>query len=80
MRVPPGGFAAFGQESPATQALWGRFIRGSNGTGSRRRKSKANGTVRKRRKKRASARRAKPRKGSAAMKRKMARLRAMRRK
>jgi hypothetical protein len=86
MRVPPGGFAAFGQESPATQALWGKFVRGGGGNGGtkRRRKAKAaNGT--KRRKRRAKSATPKRRrnggalkKGSPAAKRRMAALRRMR--
>jgi len=82
MRVPPGGFAAFGQESPATQALFGKFIRGNGGT---RRRAKSG--TKKRRKRRAKSSTPRKRrsggalkKGSAAAKARMAKLRRMRRK
>lgn len=83
MRLPPGGFAAFGQESPATQALFGRYIRANGGkkrraaSGTRkRRKKKAAAAPRKRR--RTSSGGARLKKGSPAAKRRMAQLRKMR--
>lgn len=86
MRVPPGGFAAFGQESPATQALWGRYMRANGSTGTRRRRKKKTTGMKRRKRRTASAsrprrsRRGPLRKGSAAAKRRMAQLRKMRRK
>lgn len=81
--VPPGGFAGFAQQSPATQTLFQRAGRiGGQTTQRRRRKRKANGTAKRARSSRANSprkpRRARLVKGSAAAKRHMARLRAKR--
>lgn len=74
--VPPGGFAGMAQQAPAVKNRVARS--GARvATKRRRRKKKAAGAKRARRK---STKRAAPRKGSAAMKRKMARLRARRKK
>lgn len=75
---PPGGFMGFANETPAQKAVFQRAGMGSGG-GTRRRK-KAKAAAPKRRKKSSKRRAAAPKKGSAAMKRKMARLRAKRKK
>jgi hypothetical protein len=80
--VPPGGFAGFGQQTPATQALFQRAGArgGRRSAATRRRKRKATRAAAPRRKKRsAGKRRARLVKGSAAAKRHMARLRRRRR-
>lgn len=80
--IPPGGFAGFGQQTPATQAMFQRSgrIGGKRSAAKRRRKAKvASGT---RTKRRASAKRkrtARLVKGSAAAKRYMASIRRKRR-
>lgn len=79
--VPPGGFAGFAQQTPATQQLFARAGRvgGKRSAAKRRRKSAAKkkaARVGARRKRRSSAR--KLVKGSAAAKRRMAALRRMR--
>lgn len=77
--VPPGGFAGMAQQAPAVKNRVARAgARVATGSRKRRRKKKAAGAKRARR--RSTSKRAKPRKGSAAMKRKMAKLRARRKK
>jgi len=80
--VPPGGFAGFAQQTPATQLLFNKRAKKASPV---RRKRKAKTTAKKKPVRRASAKRkAAPKrgnkfvKGSAAAKRHMARLRAMR--
>jgi len=87
--IPPGGFAGFAQQTPATQRLFAQAAgrRGGRTTQRRRRKSRAAaGAPRRRRKsssrRRATARRSRPMrlvKGSAAAKRYMAKIRRKRR-
>jgi hypothetical protein len=87
--VPPGGFAGFAQQTPATQALFQRAGRTgglrSAAKRAKRRKTRAAAAPKRRRKTRAAAprraRRAKSArmvKGSAAARRHMAKLRRMR--
>lgn len=83
MVIPPGGFAGFGQQSPATQQLFSQAARlGSTRTGPkrRRRKAKAKRAAPKRRRKTAAPRKGRARlvKGSAAAKRYMAKIRRKR--
>lgn len=81
--VPPGGFAGFAQQTPATQQLFARAGRvGGRRSAAKRRRSR---TAKKKAarvgaKRRRSSARGKLRKGSAAAKRRMAQLRRMRRK
>lgn len=77
--VPPGGFAGFAQQTPATQAMFQRAGRkgGKRSARKRRAKAKASGkTARKRRTPR--KRNGKLVKGSAAAKRRMAAIRRKR--
>jgi len=81
--VPPGGFAGFAQQTPATQNLFQRAGRIGGKTTQRRRRKKngpARGSARRstRRVKRTSGRASRMTKGSAAAKRHMAKLRRMR--
>jgi hypothetical protein len=82
--VPPGGFAGFAAQSPATQAVLRlagiRAVRTSRGR-KKKKRSAASGTTRKRTR-RASTRKGRARlvKGSAAARAHMAKLRKMRRK
>lgn len=87
--VPPGGFIAFGSQTPATQALfqrWGR-MGGRTSAARRRRRRKTTAAAPKRRRTASASRRrrtstrraARLVKGSAAAKRYMARIRKMRR-
>jgi len=83
--VPPGGFAGFGQQTPATQAVLGPRTATRAKTRRTKRRKKANVARRKstaKRKRRSPVRGKKSRlvKGSAAAKRHMARLRKMRKK
>lgn len=90
--VPPGGFAGFAQQTPATQALFQRAGRIGGQTTQRRRRKK-NGSAKRGGSSRTNSRRTRTRttrrsststrgrmvKGSAAAKRHMAKLRRMRR-
>jgi hypothetical protein len=83
--VPPGGFAGFAQQTPATQNLFQRAGRIGGKTTQRRRRKKngKNGPARAKRARRAGVKRTSGRasrmtKGSAAAKRHMAKLRRMR--
>lgn len=78
--VPPGGFAGFAQQTPATQALFQRLGRTNGGTVRRRkRRTKAKSAVTTRRKRRATAKRpARMVKGSRAAKQYMAKIRRKR--
>lgn len=79
--VPPGGFAGFAQQTPATQAMFQRAGRvgGQRSATVRRRKRRATATTTTKRRKTARRRNTvKLRKGSAAAKRHMAKLRRMR--
>lgn len=79
--IPPGGFAGFAQQTPATQALFSRAgrIGGLRSAAKRRRKSKKKAAAAPRRRRRASAKRAaRLVKGSAAAKRYMAKIRRKR--
>jgi len=82
--VPPGGFAGFAQQTPATQAMFQRAGRpgGKRSAAVRRRKKrktvKARGTRAKVRKRTTSKRKARLVKGSAAAKRYMASIRRKR--
>lgn len=82
--VPPGGFAGFAQQTPATQALFQRSGRvgGQRSAAKRRRKraKTAKTATRKTARRRKSARPARLVKGSAAAKRHMAKIRRKRRK
>jgi hypothetical protein len=78
--VPPGGFAGFGQQTPATQQMFARAGRkgGQRSAAKRRRRKKTSARAAPKRKR---ARRAKPArlvKGSAAAKRYMAKIRRKR--
>jgi len=81
--VPPGGFAGFAQQTPATQALL-RTRNGARRNGAarktRRKKKAASSRPARARKARGKSRAVKFVKGSAAAKRHMAKLRKMRRK
>lgn len=80
---PPGGFAGFAEQTPASQSALTRGTGITNGGGGRRRKKKAKASAPKRRKKRASSsskRGGKLKKGSPAAKARMAKLRKMRKK
>jgi hypothetical protein len=79
--VPPGGFAGFAQQTPATQQLFARAgrIGGRRSAAKRRRKSAKKKAVRASGRKRRTSTRGKLRKGSPAAKRRMAQLRKMRR-
>ena len=80
--IPPGGFAGFAQQTPATQALFARAGRkgGLRSAAKRRRKrkTKAKTTRTRTRRTRSTRRKARLVKGSAAAKRYMARIRKMR--
>jgi hypothetical protein len=83
--VPPGGFVAFGSQTPATQQLfarWGRIGGTRSAATRRRRKSKAAAPTRRRRRRSSSSsgkrRAARMVKGSAAARRYMAKIRKMR--
>lgn len=80
--VPPGGFAGFAQQTPATQALFARAgARGGRMTQRRRRRKAAAAARSAPRRKRSARRRGRARlvKGSAAAKRYMAKIRRKRR-
>lgn len=79
--VPPGGMVGFGNQTPATQALWNQAagkVNGSRGgkRSAKRRKAKAKASPGRRRKR--STKRKTLVKGSAAARRHMAKLRRMR--
>ena len=79
--VPPGGMVGFGNQTPATQALWNQAagkVNGSRGgtRSAKRRKAKAKAAPARRRKR--SAKRKTLVKGSPAARRHMAKLRRMR--
>ena len=81
--VPPGGVVGFGNQTPATQALWNQAagkVNGSRGgkRSAKRRKAKAKAAPKRRRRTR-TAKKARMVKGSAAARRHMAKLRRMRR-
>jgi len=78
--VPPGGFAGFAQQTPATQALFQRAGRkGGRTTARRRRKARAkSATPRKRKTAKRRATKARLVKGSRAAKAYMARIRRKR--
>lgn len=79
--IPPGGFAGFAQQTPATQALFQRAGRngGLRSAAKRRRKSKKKAAAAPRRRRRANGKRpARLVKGSAAAKRYMASIRRKR--
>lgn len=84
--VPPGGFAGFAQQTPATQELFRRAgrIGGQHSAATRRRRRKAKTTARpirhRTRRKALRAKKSRLVKGSAAAKRYMARIRRMRKK
>lgn len=80
--VPPGGFAGFAQQTPATQALFQRASRGTRSSAPRRKrrtkaKAKAKATTRRRRSTKAK-RPARLVKGSRAAKAYMAKIRRKR--
>jgi len=87
--VPPGGFAGFAQQTPATQNLFQRAGRIGGQMTQRRRRKKKNGTAKRRTSRRVSSRaprisrkrngRARLVKGSAAAKAYMAKIRRKRR-
>lgn len=80
--IPPGGFAGFAQQTPATQQLFQRAGKlGGQRSAAKRRRSKKKAAAAPARKRKTRARRAGAKlvKGSAAAKRHMARLRNMRR-
>lgn len=78
--VPPGGFAGFAQQTPATQAMFQRAGRGPARTTRRKRRTKAKRAAapRKRTRRAKSKRPARLVKGSAAAKRYMASIRRKR--
>ena len=80
--VPPGGFVGFGQNTAATQALFGGFLKGAKGSSRKKRRTKKRRTARKTTARRKPTRRRATKKrlvkGSAAAKRHMAKLRRMR--
>lgn len=80
--IPPGGFAGYGQQTQATQAMFGNAVKPKTRRKVRRKKVAKKRPVRR---KKATTRRKKSAgkrlvKGSAAAKRRMAQLRKMRRK
>lgn len=79
---PPGGFAGFAEQTPASQSALTRGTGiGNGGGGRRRRKKKAKASAPKRRRKSSGKKRGgKLKKGSAAAKARMAKLRKMRKK
>lgn len=79
--VPPGGFAGFAQQTPATQALFNRATGTTRRKTARRRKAKT-AKVARRKTRRTAARRGKARlvKGSRAAKAYMAKIRRKRKK
>jgi hypothetical protein len=79
--VPPGGFAGFAQQTPATQALFSRAGRRGGLTTQRRRRRRVKAASSPRRRRKSTKRRGRARlvKGSAAAKRYMAKIRRKRR-
>lgn len=80
--VPPGGFAAFGQQTPATQQLFARAGRkgGKRSAATRRRRKKTAARAAPKRRKARAKRPARLVKGSRAAKAYMAKIRRKRRK
>jgi len=81
--VPPGGFVSFGQQTPATQALWAPATAKANGRmgglrSARKRRKTKRAAVATRRPKRTRRGKARLVKGSPAARRHMAKLRRMR--